>query len=53
MATHQTIGASYHGFRLMGLDGTVLDLPDTPDNARTFGRPTTGRAEGVSRKSAC
>jgi hypothetical protein len=47
MATHQTIGASYHGFRLMGLDGTVLDLPDTPENARTFGRPTTGRAEGA------
>jgi hypothetical protein len=47
MATHQTVGASYHGWRLMGLDGTTLDLPDTPDNARTFGRPTTGRAEGA------
>jgi hypothetical protein len=31
----------------MGLDGTTLDLPDTPDNARTFGRPATGRAEGA------
>lgn len=47
MATHQTVGASYRGWRLMGLDGTTLDLPDTPDNARTFGRPTTGRAEGA------
>jgi Insertion element 4 transposase N-terminal/Transposase DDE domain len=47
MANHQTVGASYHGWRLMGLDGTTLDLPDTPDNARTFGRPTTGRAEGA------
>ena len=47
MATHQTIGASYRGWRLMGLDGTTLDLPDTPENARTFGRPTTGRAEGA------
>lgn len=47
MATHETIGASYRGFHLMGLDGTVLDLPDTPENARTFGRPTTGRAEGA------
>jgi Insertion element 4 transposase N-terminal/Transposase DDE domain len=47
MATHQTIGASYHGWRLMGLDGTTLDLPDTPGNARTFGRPTTGRAAGA------
>ena len=47
MATHETIGASFRGFQLMGLDGTVLDLPDTPENARTFGRPTTGRAEGA------
>jgi hypothetical protein len=47
MATHPTVGASYRGWRLMGLDGTTLDLPDTPDNARTFGRPTTGRAEGA------
>src|SRR3954451_725786 len=47
MATHQTIGASCRGWRLMGLDGTTLDLPDTPENARTFGRPTTGRAEGA------
>jgi hypothetical protein len=47
MATHQTAGATYRGWRLMGLDGTTLDLPDTPDNARTFGRPTTGRAEGA------
>src|SRR4051795_4035444 len=47
MATHQTIGAFYRGWRLMGLDGTTLDLPDTPGNARTFGRPTTGRAEGA------
>jgi hypothetical protein len=47
MATHQTGGAFYKGWRLMGLDGTTLDLPDTPENARTFGRPTTGRAEGA------
>jgi Insertion element 4 transposase N-terminal/Transposase DDE domain len=47
MATDQTPGAFYRGWRLMGLDGTTLDLPDTPENARTFGRPTTGRAEGA------
>ena len=47
MATHQSIGASYRGWRLRGLDGTTLDLPDTPENARTFGRPRTGRAEGA------
>jgi hypothetical protein len=47
MATHQSIGSSYRGWRLMGLDGTTLDLPDTPANARAFGRPTTGRSEGA------
>jgi hypothetical protein len=47
MAAHQTVGASYRGWRLMGLDGTTLDLPDTPDNARAFGRPRTARADGA------
>lgn len=47
MATPQTVGAFYRNWRLMGLDGTVFDLPDTPCNARTFGRPTTSRAEGA------
>jgi hypothetical protein len=47
MANHQTVGAFYRGWRLMGLDGTTLDVPDTPANARTFGRPTTGRAVGA------
>ena len=47
MATHHAIGAFYRGWRLMGIDGTTLDLPDTPENARTFGRPTTGRAAGA------
>jgi hypothetical protein len=47
MGNHQTQGAFYRGWRLMGLDGTTLDLPDTPANARTFGRPTTGRAPGA------
>jgi Insertion element 4 transposase N-terminal/Transposase DDE domain len=47
MATHQTVGAFYRGWRLMALDSTVLDLPDTPENARLFGRPGTDRAPGA------
>jgi hypothetical protein len=47
MATHQTVGACYHGWRLMGLDSTALDLPDTPAHARAFGRPGTARAPGA------
>ena len=44
LATPETPGAFYKGMRLMALDGFVLDLPDTPDNARVFGRPQSGRA---------
>jgi Transposase DDE domain/Insertion element 4 transposase N-terminal len=29
----------YRGMRLVALDGFVLNLPDTPQNAGTFGRP--------------
>ena len=46
MATHQVVGATYRGWRLMSLDGTTLDVPDTPANARAFGRPGGGRADG-------
>lgn len=45
MATPLTQGAFYRGWRLMAWDGTVLDLPDTSDNARIFGRP--GHAKGA------
>jgi hypothetical protein len=44
MATHQSVGAFYRGWQLMGLDGTVLDLPDTPANDHAFGRPGSARA---------
>jgi hypothetical protein len=46
-ATHQTRGAFYGGWRLMGIDGTILDRPDTPANARTFGRPKGPRADAA------
>jgi hypothetical protein len=42
--TRQTPGAFYHGMRLMALDGFVLDVADTPDNARVFGRPGSHRS---------
>jgi hypothetical protein len=37
MATPQTPGAFRFGLRLMAIDGTVEDLPDTPENAAVFG----------------
>jgi hypothetical protein len=46
VATPETPGAFLCGLRLMAVDASTLDLPDTADNARIFGRPTTGRGEG-------
>lgn len=47
LATLTTPGAFYRGLRLMAMDGFVVDLPDTPDNERIFGRPQSGRAPGA------
>jgi Insertion element 4 transposase N-terminal/Transposase DDE domain len=47
LATPDTPGAFYKGLRLMGIDGTVLDAPDTPANAARFGRSSGGRGEGA------
>jgi hypothetical protein len=38
MAVADTPGAFYRGWRLMGIDGTTFDMPDTPANERIFGR---------------
>jgi hypothetical protein len=38
MARAGTPGAFYKTWRLMGIDGTTFDVPDTPDNQRVFGR---------------
>lgn len=40
-ATVQTLEAFLGGLRLMALDGTVFDVPDTVTNARVFGYPAT------------
>lgn len=47
LATPDTLAAFYCGMRLMALDGFVLNMPDTEDNTRTFGKPQSGRAEGA------
>ncbi len=35
----QVPGATFGGLRLVGIDGTKLDVPDTPANVAAFGRP--------------
>jgi hypothetical protein len=47
LAMPQTPGAFYKGLWLMGIDGTVEDVPDTPANAKRFGRSSGGRGEGA------
>ena len=46
LATPATQGAWYRGWRLMAIDGTCLDVADTPANQAWFGRPRSGRGEG-------
>jgi hypothetical protein len=43
IATPQTRGAFLYGLRLMAIDGTSEDVPDTPANARAFGRHASAR----------
>jgi hypothetical protein len=43
MAKASTPGAFLAGLRLMAIDGTIEDVPDTPENARVFGRACTDR----------
>jgi hypothetical protein len=47
LASPQTPGAFFKGLRLMGIDGTVQDTPDTPANAARFGRSSGGRGDGA------
>jgi hypothetical protein len=46
LASEATRGAFYRQWRLMSLDGTCLDVADTPANEQQFGRPGSSRREG-------
>jgi hypothetical protein len=41
MATTETIGAFLNGLRVVVIDGTTFDVPDSDVNSRVFGRPST------------
>jgi hypothetical protein len=48
LARPENPGCFYGGFRLMGIDGVVLDVPDSAANAAAFGRPSAGpRGDGA------
>jgi Insertion element 4 transposase N-terminal/Transposase DDE domain len=42
LACPETPGAFYRGHRLVGLDATVYDVPDSEANAAAFARPSGG-----------
>ncbi|MFB7467295.1 IS4 family transposase [Streptomyces sp. NPDC056224] len=42
LATESSPGAWWRGLRLLALDGTKFDVPDSPSNGNTFDGPSTG-----------
>src|SRR3954464_4593826 len=42
LARPDTPGAFYRGLRLMAIDGTIFDVPDSEANAAVFARPSAG-----------
>jgi len=47
LAGPDTPGAFHRGMRLMAIDGFVVDVADSQDNARVFGKPNGGRTPGA------
>lgn len=45
VAVAATPGSWLAGRRMVAIDGTCLDLADTPENAQHFGRPASSRGE--------
>lgn len=46
VANPQTRGAFYRDWRLVSLDGSSLEVPDTQGNAQEFGRPSNQKGAG-------
>ncbi len=47
IATRASLGAWYRRWRLVTLDGSVLDVADTKRNERAFGRPGSARGKSA------
>src|SRR6266576_1764085 len=47
MASQASPGAFYRAWRLVAVDGTTFDVPDSVANAGYFGRPGSPRGEGA------
>jgi hypothetical protein len=44
LAEPATRGSWYRTWRVLAVDGTTFDVPDTPENAGRFGRPGSARS---------
>jgi hypothetical protein len=47
MAVAQTRGAWFRRWRIVSLDGSTLEVADTPDNEEVFGRPGASRGQSA------
>jgi hypothetical protein len=47
IAEKRTKGAWYRGWRLVSLDGSTLDVADTAENEKAFGRPGASRGSSA------
>ncbi len=47
LATAETPGAFLFGLRLMAIDGSTEDVPDTPENRAVFGKHIGGRGDSA------
>jgi hypothetical protein len=47
LATPDTPGAFYKGMHMVAIDGTIEDVPDTPANAKHFGRSCNGKGDSA------
>jgi hypothetical protein len=43
----RNLAPDFHGFRSLGMDGTQMTMPNTPENVRRFGKPRCGRSEAA------
>ncbi len=53
LATSDTPGAFAYGLRLVALDGSIDELPDTPANSAYFGRSGSTRGESAFPQVQC
>ena len=53
LASVGTLGAFYRELRVVSIDGTCVDVPDTPANEERFGRPGSGRGSVSARSRRC